>query len=91
LKKPRVITAMSSTPLPTCREHGHDRYHHAVDAELEYTGGSWVRLFTGVSAQPKKGTFRCRECGEAFETTTDPAILCQYRRYPYIDRTATPS
>jgi hypothetical protein len=77
-------------PLPACRAHGHDRYHHAVDAELTYSGGGWLRLFTGVSAQPTAGTFRCRECGEAFETTTDPAVLCQFRRYPYIDRTAVP-
>jgi len=79
--------APATTALPTC-SCGHDRYHHTVNAELKYGGGGWLRLFTGVSAQPREGTFRCRECGEAFETTADPTVLQQFRRYPYIDREA---
>lgn len=70
---------------PMCR-CGHDRYHHAVDAELKYGSGGWLRLFTGVSAQPKTAAFRCRDCGEAFETTGDPRILREFRRYPYVLR-----
>ncbi len=77
---------MADSPRPTCRAHGHDRYHHAVDAELKYGGIAWLRLFTGVSAQPTEATFRCRECKEAFETTRDPLILSEFRRYPYIER-----
>ncbi len=73
-------------PPPTCAAHGHDRYHHAVDAELKYGAGGWLRLFTGVSAQPIEATFRCRECGEAFENTTDSAILSEFRRYPYVEK-----
>jgi hypothetical protein len=73
-------------PLPTCRAHGHDRYHHAVDAQLKYGSGGWLRLFTGVSAQPRSASFRCRECGEVFETTSDPEILSEFRRYPYVHR-----
>ena len=35
----------------------------AVDADLKYGSGGWLRLFTGVSAQPRTATFRCRDCG----------------------------
>ena len=81
------MTASDAPPRPTCR-CGHDRYHHMVDAELKYGGGGWLRLFTGVSAQPREGTFRCRRCGEAFETTADPNVLGEFRRYPYVQRRA---
>jgi len=77
---------MVVTLPPTCRAHGHDRYHHAVDARLAYGPWGWLRLFTGVSAQPRKAAFRCRDCGETFETTADRAILSEFRRYPYIER-----
>jgi hypothetical protein len=71
---------------PACHAHGHDRYHHAVDADLKYGGFAWLKLFTGISAQPSEASFRCRQCGEVFETTTDPAILREFRRYPYVER-----
>ena len=73
--------------LPTCR-CGHDRYHHTSRADLKYGSGGWTRLFTGISAQPREITFRCADCGELFEATTDPSVLRQFRRYPYVDRTA---
>jgi hypothetical protein len=57
-----------------------------VDAELTYGPGGWLRLFTGISAQPVGATFRCRQCGESFETTSDPGVLSEFRRYPYVER-----
>jgi hypothetical protein len=39
-----------------------------------------------MSGTPREITFRCAVCGETFETTRDPAVLKQYRRYPYVMR-----
>lgn len=72
-------------PLPTCR-CGHDRYHHTVRADLRYNAGGWLALFNGMSGTPREITFRCAVCGETFETTRDPVVLKQYRRYPYVMR-----
>ena len=68
---------------PTCR-CGHDRYHHATRADLTYGGAGWFALFNGMSGTPKRIVFTCAVCGETFETTTDPVIRKQYRRYPYV-------
>jgi len=46
----------------------------------------WLRLFTGISAQPREIAFACSVCGETFETTRAPKVLQEFRRYPYIDR-----
>jgi len=68
-------------PRPTCR-CGHDRYHHHVRPDLRYGAGGWINFFSGISAKPKEIVFRCHRCGEAFETTRDPAVLHAFRRYP---------
>ena len=68
---------------PTC-SCGHDRYHHTTRADLAYGGAGWFALFNGMSGTPKRITFSCAACGETFETTTDPEVLRQYRRYPYV-------
>ena len=68
---------------PTC-SCGHDRYHHVVRADLTYGGGGWLALFNGMSSAPKRIAFTCPVCGETFERTTDPEVLTQYRRYPYV-------
>ena len=70
---------------PTC-SCGHDRYHHAVRADLTYGGGGWLALFNGMSSTPKRIAFSCPVCGETFETTSAPPVLKQYRRYPYVQR-----
>jgi hypothetical protein len=70
---------------PTCR-CGHDRYHHAIRPDLRYGALAWLRLFSGISGQPREITFRCAACGEAFETTREARILSEFRRYPYVDR-----
>ncbi len=72
---------MSDRPTCSC---GHDRYHHAVRADLTYGGGGWIALFNGMSSAPKRIVFSCPVCSETFETTTDPEVLRQYRRYPYV-------
>jgi hypothetical protein len=72
---------------PTCR-CGHDRYHHAVRADLTFGSGGWFAILNGASGTPKKITFRCAACGETFESTRDAGVLRQFRRYPYVDRTA---
>ena len=68
---------------PTC-SCGHDRYHHAARADLTHGTGGWLALFNGMSSTPKRIRFSCATCGEAFEDTTDPDVLRQYRRYPYV-------
>ena len=68
---------------PTC-SCGHDRYHHATRADLTHGGGGWLALFNGLSSTPKRIRFSCAMCGDAFEDTTDPEVLAQYRRYPYV-------
>jgi hypothetical protein len=71
---------MTSSPaVPTCR-CGHDRYHHWVRARMRYGITAWTLLFQGSSARPKRITFCCGRCGEAFETTSDRTILEQFRR-----------
>lgn len=70
--------------LPTCTACGHDRYHHAVRADLKYGPGGWLALFNGMSGTPREVTFRCAVCHETFETTREPAVLKQFRRYPYV-------
>ena len=52
---------------------------------MRYGIGGWLNFFNGISAQPKEITFRCGRCGEAFETTRDPAVLHAFRRYPNMD------
>jgi hypothetical protein len=71
--------------LPTCA-CGHDRYHHATRADLTYGVGGWLALFNGMSGTPRAIAFTCAACGEAFETTREPAVLKQFRRYPYVMR-----
>ena len=70
---------------PAC-SCGHDRYHHSTRADLTHGGVGWFALFNGLSSTPKRIRFTCAACGETFEDTTDPVVLDQYRRYPYVRR-----
>lgn len=71
-------TAASPPPKPAkikaCR-CGHDRNHHMVSAEGEYTFSGYLRLFFGISARPTRINYRCRRCDQVFDTTTNPKIL----------------
>lgn len=75
------MSATPPEPRPTCA-CGHDRYHHFARPDMRYGVGGWLNFFNGISAQPKAIVFRCGKCGEAFETTRDPAVLHAFRRYP---------
>ncbi len=76
---------LEAAARPTC-SCGHDRYHHSIRPDLTYGAGAWLRMFSGISGQPRQITFRCADCGDAFETTRDARVLQEFRRYPYIDR-----
>ncbi|HRI68921.1 MAG TPA: hypothetical protein PK156_32045 [Polyangium sp.] len=54
---------------------GHDRDHHMVSAEGEYTFSGYLRLFFGISARPIRVNYRCRRCDKTFDTTTNPKVL----------------
>ena len=75
-----------SAGLPACRAHGVDRYHHAARADLSFGPGGWFAILNGASGTPREIAFTCSGCGETFETTRDPAVLREFRRYPYVDR-----
>lgn len=73
------MTEEQSDPTPrkkakTC-PCGHDRDHHMVSAEGEYTFSGYLRLFFGISARPTRINYRCRRCDKVFESTTNPKIL----------------
>ncbi|MEM1116084.1 MAG: hypothetical protein AAF845_08375 [Bacteroidota bacterium] len=74
---------MDRRPVCSC---GHDRYHHTVRPDLTHGGGGWFALLNGMSSTPKRIVFSCAACGERFEETTDPVVLEQYRRYPYVTK-----
>ncbi len=78
--------APTPEPLPACAAHRVDRYHHAARAALSFGAGGWFAILNGASGEPRQITFTCSVCGEAFETTRDPRVLRQFRRYPYVDR-----
>ncbi len=78
---------MNSIPTCAC---GHDRYHHATRADLAYGVGGWLALFNGMSGTPREITFTCAACGQTFETTREPPVLKQFRRYPYVMRDREP-
>lgn len=66
----------ASGKLPHC-SCGHTRNHHLVSPECKYSGMGWFWVIFGVTTRPKEVTFRCRKCGERFETTRDPVVLAQ--------------
>jgi len=64
--------------LPTC-SCGHDRDHYMVSPVPTYTFLGWFLVVLGISAPMTKMEFRCRTCDQVIETTTDVAIMEQYR------------
>ncbi|EYF05664.1 hypothetical protein [Chondromyces apiculatus] len=68
------MTSDDKSSLPKCR-CGHDRTHHLVSAEPEYTFGGYLLLLLGVTVKPIKLKYRCRQCDTIFETTTDPKLI----------------
>ena len=72
---------------PTC-PCGHDRDARAVQPKLRY--GALRRalawLVVGAEPPPRAIRFECQRCGQAVETTRDPAVLAVYARWPRTDR-----
>ena len=60
--------------LPRC-ECGHDRKHYMVSPENHYTFLRSLILMLGISVEPVKVTFQCRQCWKVFDETTDPKDL----------------
>jgi uncharacterized membrane protein YphA (DoxX/SURF4 family) len=69
-------------PLPAC-SCGHDRTHGHVVPERSYNFIGALPFFSGVTPTPTRIVFRCRDCGEVVEDTTDRTVMRQfrYRRY----------
>lgn len=66
---------MSLEKMPTCR-CGHNRSHHMVSEEAEYSWFDWILVTViGTTCVPKKIKFQCRKCQEVFDETTDPDAL----------------
>ncbi|MFT5587411.1 MAG: hypothetical protein ACI9VR_005021, partial [Cognaticolwellia sp.] len=62
----------------TCR-CGYSVDHIMVSPQPEYSpwGSFWV-LFMGVSTEPTKLKFICRNCKGHLVTTTDPTVLASF-------------
>lgn len=70
-----MTTQDAPEALPTCR-CGHTREHEAVEAEPVYGGFTFllgVMLGLGGS-KPKSVKFRCTQCHEVIEESSDPAV-----------------
>lgn len=60
---------------PTCR-CGHTLDHHAVEPELDFSVWGWFALvILGITARPKKATWRCWQCNEVLKVSRDPREL----------------
>ncbi|MEP0545363.1 MAG: DoxX family membrane protein [Rhodothermales bacterium] len=55
----------------------HDRAHQRVQVERRY-GMRALRFLTGTTGTPKEIVFRCRECGNVVEVSTDETDIAQY-------------
>lgn len=70
--------AIAPVAVPRC-SCGHDRRHPYVIADLIYVKGSGLKMWlVGASATPREVRYRCRKCGETFDSTTD---LTERRRH----------
>lgn len=62
---------------PTCK-CGFDRKHHLVTAENEYSFFDKILvMIIGTTCVPIRTQYKCRQCNEIFDETTDPAELRQ--------------
>ena len=71
-------TPSADPTLPHCR-CGHTREHYMVSSECTYSVGGYIWLLIGVTVYPIRVRFRCRTCGEAFETSTDREVCRKFR------------
>ena len=49
-----------------------------VSAEAEYGFLGWIRLIIGGTPTPRVVRFRCRECGQVFDQSTERGVLEQH-------------
>lgn len=77
-EQPASESTTKREPRATC-SCGHDFAHYMVSPDNDYTFWGWVLVWTGVSAQPRKVRFKCRDCGETFAETEDPVLCSRYR------------
>lgn len=75
-------SASRTQALPTC-SCGHDRNHPHVVPKRFYGLRGALPFFSGATGTPTRIEFRCRDCGEVVEDTTDREVMRQfrYRRY----------
>lgn len=69
----------STTPTtrPTCK-CGFDKHHHFVTPENEYSFFDKILvMIIGTTCVPIRTQYKCRQCNEIFDETTDPAELRQ--------------
>ena len=69
-----VYRDIEEAELPRC-PCGHDRRHYMVSPENHYTFLRSLILMLGISVEPVKVTFQCRQCWKVFDETTDPKIM----------------
>src|SRR5690606_11742846 len=79
------VPAPGAKPLPAC-SCGHDRNHPHVAAKRHYGLRGALPFFSGATGTPTRIEFRCRDCGETVEDTTDREVMRQFR----CRRCATP-
>jgi hypothetical protein len=66
--------APAAPALKRCK-CGHDRSHHMVSARNHYSTWGHVVLLLGVSVEPIRVSYECRQCWTVFDETTDPRVL----------------
>lgn len=67
-------------PKPTC-PCGHDRTHHMVSPNANYTFTGWCLNVIGITATPTEIRFVCRRCDTTIERITDPKEMEGIRIY----------
>ncbi len=67
-------TPDEGTWLKQCR-CGFNRHHYFVEPVCKYNKWGWVRLVMGVTAWPVAVDYKCLQCGEVIETSSDPDVL----------------
>jgi len=54
---------------------GYTKNHYMVTAENEYKFTDWLWVIMGITTNPKKIRFKCRQCQTVISITTNPKEL----------------
>jgi len=57
---------------------GHTKDHKKVSPESIHGVFGYLRLMIGGTPVPRMIRFRCRDCDQVIEESTDPRVLGQY-------------